>query len=88
MLPPSALLGPGLHPIACAHCCRIDHEIKGSSIYAFVSLADGHKFSDAIKKDLSQTVRQQIGAFAVPDVIHWAPGLPKARLLASLQPVL
>ena len=59
---------------ALADTRRIDHEIKGSSIYAFVSLHSGHDFSDAIKKELVQSVRQQIGAFAVPDVIHWAPG--------------
>ncbi|CAL8467441.1 g6979 [Coccomyxa elongata] len=56
-----------------------DHDIKGQGIYAYVSLHDGHEFSDAIRKDLIKTVREQIGAFAAPDVIHWAPGLPKTR---------
>ncbi len=54
--------------------CRFDHDIKGQGIYAYVSLHDGHELSDAIRKDLIKTVREQIGAFAAPDVIHWAPG--------------
>ena len=66
--------------------CRIDHEIKGSSIYAFVSLHGGHKFSDSIKKELAQTVREQIGAFAVPDTIHWAPGAPSWPIFLHVSP--
>jgi len=55
------------------------HEIKGEGIYAYVTLKAGVEPSDALKKELILTVRQQIGAFAAPDVIHWAPGLPKTR---------
>ena len=53
--------------------------MKGQSIYAYVVLASGNEPSDALKKALAQVVRQQIGAFAVPDTIHWAPALPKVR---------
>lgn len=54
--------------------CRFDHDIKGQGIYAYVTLHDGNDFSEDIRKDLVKTVREQIGAFAAPDVIHWAPG--------------
>ena len=54
--------------------CRFDHNIKGQGIYAFVTLHDGNDYSEEIRKDLVKTVREQIGAFAAPDVVHWAPG--------------
>ena len=54
--------------------CRFDHDIKGQGIYAYVTLHDGNDYSDEIRKDLVKSVREQIGAFAAPDVIHWAPG--------------
>ncbi|KAF8667330.1 hypothetical protein HU200_053005 [Digitaria exilis] len=57
----------------------IDHEVKGQGIYAFVTLVDGVAYSDDLRKSLIMTVRSQIGAFAAPDKIHWAPGLPKTR---------
>ncbi|KQJ82427.1 acetyl-coenzyme A synthetase, chloroplastic/glyoxysomal [Brachypodium distachyon] len=57
----------------------IDHEVKGQGIYAFVTLVDGIPYSDDLRKSLVMTVRSQIGAFAAPDKIHWAPGLPKTR---------
>ena len=41
--------------------------------------AQGLAYSDKLKKELVATVRQEIGPFAAPDVIHWAPGLPKTR---------
>ena len=56
--------------------CRFDHDIKGQGIYAYVTLHEGNNYSEDIRKDLVKTVREQIGAFAAPDVIHWAPGLP------------
>lgn len=65
------------------YTCRFDHDIKGQGIYAFVTLHDGHEFSDAIRKDLVKTVREQIGAFAAPDVIHWAPGEPSPSVTHS-----
>ncbi|CAM0904790.1 unnamed protein product [Alopecurus aequalis] len=57
----------------------IDHEVKGQGIYAFVTLVDGVPYSDDLRKSLIMAVRSQIGAFAGPDKIHWAPGLPKTR---------
>ena len=56
-----------------------EHPIKGQGIYAYVTLNDGAEFTDALKKELVLLVRSTIGAFAAPDVIHWAPGLPKTR---------
>ena len=55
------------------------HDIKGQGIYAFVTLKVGHEYTDALKKDLVIHVRKEIGPIATPDVIHWAPGLPKTR---------
>ncbi|KAG6479711.1 hypothetical protein ZIOFF_063181 [Zingiber officinale] len=57
----------------------IEHEIKGQGIYAFVTLVEGVPFSEEIRKSLILSVRNQIGAFAAPDKIHWAPALPKTR---------
>lgn len=59
--------------------CRYEHPIKGQGIYAYVSLAEGEELEDALKKELVMTVRSNIGAFAAPDILHWAPGLPKTR---------
>ena len=55
------------------------HDIKGQGIYAYVTLKTGREYTDALKKELAQHVRKEIGAFAAPDIIHWAPGLPKTR---------
>ena len=55
------------------------HDIKGQGIYAYVTLKAGREPTAALLAELKQTVRQQIGAIAVPDVIQWAPGLPKTR---------
>jgi acetyl-CoA synthetase len=55
------------------------HEIKGQGIYAYVSLMDGVQADDVLKKNLEQFVRKEIGPIAAPDVIHWAPALPKTR---------
>ncbi len=55
------------------------HEIKGQGIYAYTTLMDNVESSDELKKELIQFVRKEIGAIATPDVIHWAPGLPKTR---------
>ncbi|XP_057530829.1 acetyl-coenzyme A synthetase, chloroplastic/glyoxysomal [Amaranthus tricolor] len=57
----------------------VEHEVKGQGIYAFVTLIEGVSYSDELRKSLVMTVRNQIGAFAAPDKIHWAPGLPKTR---------
>ncbi|KAM0954624.1 hypothetical protein EV1_022908 [Malus domestica] len=57
----------------------IEHEVKGQGIYAFVTLVEGVPYSEELRKSLVLAVRKQIGAFAAPDRIHWAPGLPKTR---------
>src|SRR5690606_20264658 len=55
------------------------HEIKGQGIYVYVTLVQGEEPSDELKKELVQWVRKEIGPIASPDVIQWAPGLPKTR---------
>ena len=55
------------------------HEIKGQGIYAYVTLNVGEAYTDDLKAELVQQVRTEIGPIATPDVIHWAPGLPKTR---------
>ncbi|MDX2425897.1 MAG: acetate--CoA ligase [Cycloclasticus sp.] len=55
------------------------HEIKGQGIYAYVTLMDGVEATDELKKELVKHVRNEIGPIASPDVIQWAPGLPKTR---------
>jgi acetyl-CoA synthetase len=55
------------------------HEIKGQGIYAFVTLKTGVAPSEALRKELVQHVRAQIGPFAAPDRIQFASGLPKTR---------
>ena len=55
------------------------HDIKGQGIYAYVTLISGVEPSDDIKKDLVKWVRSEIGPIASPDLIQFAPGLPKTR---------
>ena len=55
------------------------HDIKGQGIYAYVTLMAGVKPTDALRKELIQLVRKEIGPIATPDVIQWAPALPKTR---------
>ncbi len=55
------------------------HHIKGQGIYAYVSLGAGSEPSDELKKELVQWVRKEIGPIASPDLIQFAPGLPKTR---------
>jgi acetyl-CoA synthetase len=55
------------------------HDIKGQGIYAYVTLNTGVEPSDALRKELVAWVRSEIGPIASPDVIQWAPGLPKTR---------
>jgi len=55
------------------------HDIKGQGIYAYVTLVKGVEPSDALRKELVTLVRAEIGPIATPDVIQWAPGLPKTR---------
>jgi len=55
------------------------HDIKGQGIYAYVTLKAGFDPTEALRKELAQWVRKEIGPIATPDLIQWAPGLPKTR---------
>ena len=55
------------------------HDIKGQGIYAYVTLKVGVEPSEALRRELIAWVRQEIGPIAAPDVIQWAPALPKTR---------
>ena len=55
------------------------HDIKGQGIYAYVTLNSGESPTDDLRKELVGWVRKQIGPIATPDLIQWAPGLPKTR---------
>jgi len=55
------------------------HEIKGQGIYAYVTLMRGVDPSEELRKELVKWVRTEIGPIATPDLIQWAPGLPKTR---------
>lgn len=55
------------------------HDIKGQGIYAYVTLNAGVEPDEALRKALVDQVRREIGPIAAPDVIQWAPGLPKTR---------
>ncbi len=73
----SALVShPALAEAAVVGC---PHDIKGQGIYAYITLKDGNEYVDSLKKELVAHVRNEIGPIASPDVIQWAPGLPKTR---------
>jgi acetyl-CoA synthetase len=55
------------------------HDIKGQGVWAYVTLKMEHEPSEALRAELVAWVRREIGPFAHPDVIQWAPGLPKTR---------
>ncbi|MDA3858935.1 MAG: acetate--CoA ligase [Roseovarius sp.] len=55
------------------------HDIKGKGIYCYVTLMDGVEATDELRTQLANWVRTEIGPIAKPDVIQWAPGLPKTR---------
>jgi acetyl-CoA synthetase len=55
------------------------HAMKGQGIYAYVTLMNGEEPTDALRKELEVWVRTEIGPIAKPDLIQWAPGLPKTR---------
>ena len=68
------------HPqVAEAAAVGFPHNIKGQGIYVFVTLNSGSQTSEALKSSLKQWVRNAIGPVATPDIIQWAPGLPKTR---------
>lgn len=55
------------------------HNIKGQGIYCYVTLMSGEEPSEDLRKELRTWVRNEIGPIASPDLIQWAPGLPKTR---------
>jgi acetyl-CoA synthetase len=55
------------------------HAIKGQGIYAYVTLMAGEEYTEELRRELRNWVRQEIGPIASPDLIQWAPGLPKTR---------
>lgn len=55
------------------------HDIKGQGIYCYVTLMSGEEPSEDLRTELRNWVRQEIGPIASPDLIQWAPGLPKTR---------
>ena len=56
-----------------------EHEIKGQGIYCYVTLMNGTSPTEDLKSNLIQLVAKEIGPIAKPDIIQWAPGLPKTR---------
>jgi len=69
-----------LHPaVAEAAIVGYPHDIKGQGIYAYVTLKHGIEPSDELRKELVTHVRKEIGPIATPDILQWAPGLPKTR---------
>ncbi|MDZ4348327.1 MAG: acetate--CoA ligase [Xanthomonadaceae bacterium] len=68
------------HPkVAEAAVVGCPHDIKGQGIYAYVTLNAGEEPTEALRKELVQWVRKEIGPIASPDHLQWAPGLPKTR---------
>ncbi|ACI99722.1 acetate--CoA ligase [Rhodospirillum centenum] len=68
------------HPkVAEAAVVGYPHDLKGQGIYAYVTLVDGEEPTEPLRKELVQWVRKEIGPIASPDLIQFAPGLPKTR---------
>jgi acetyl-CoA synthetase len=68
------------HPkVAEAAVVGVPHDIKGQGIYVYVTLNGGEQPSEQLRLELKNWVRKEIGPIASPDVIQWAPGLPKTR---------
>lgn len=65
--------------VAEAAVVGMPHSLKGQGIYAYVTLNAGEEGEDALRRELTQWVRREIGPIATPDVIQFAPGLPKTR---------
>jgi len=65
--------------VAEAAVVGMPHDIKGQGIYAYVTLNVGEEPNEALRKELTQWVRTEIGPIATPDAIQFAPGLPKTR---------
>jgi len=73
----SALVGH--HDVAEAAVVGYPHDIKGQGIYAYVTLKAGVATTDALNDELKKFVGHEIGPIAKPDIIQFAPGLPKTR---------
>src|SRR5690606_14279655 len=68
------------HPkVAEAAVVGCPHEVKGQGIYVYVTLIAGVEPNEALRAELREWVRRDIGAIATPDFIQWAPSLPKTR---------
>jgi len=68
------------HPkVAEAAVVGYPHPIKGQGIYAYVTLNAGEAYGEELRRELVAWVRKEIGPIASPDLIQWAPGLPKTR---------
>ena len=68
------------HPdVAEAAVVGYPHDIKGQGIYAYVTVMNGVEQTEELRKELEKWVRTEIGPIAKPDLIQWAPGLPKTR---------
>ncbi|HJU19173.1 MAG TPA: acetate--CoA ligase [Stellaceae bacterium] len=68
------------HPkVAEAAVVGYPHDIKGQGIYAYVTLKASEEPSDTLKRELVEWVRKEISPIAAPDLLQWAPGLPKTR---------
>ena len=67
------------HSVAEAAVVGFPHDIKGQGIYCYVTLKTGVAATEELRKELVQQVRKEIGPTASPDVIQWAPALPKTR---------
>jgi len=68
------------HPkVAEAAVVGYPHDIKGQGIYAYVTLRADEEPNEELRKELVQWVRKEISAIAAPDLVQWAPGLPKTR---------
>ena len=65
--------------VAEAAAVGVPHDIKGQGIYAYVTLIAGASRPNALRAELREWVRKEIGAIASPDFIQWAPSLPKTR---------
>lgn len=65
--------------IAEAAIVGIPHEIKGQAIYAYITLNEGEYPTASLQQEVKDWVRQEIGAIATPDILHWTDALPKTR---------
>ena len=67
------------HQVAEAAVVGMPHDIKGQGIYAYVTCVTGAACDEALRRELVQWVRKEIGPIATPDVVQFAPALPKTR---------